>query len=844
MVPEDVTVEVGSIVLTPGFEPFDPRGRGEYGYDTCQNVITSLEFERILSASGPTQGHVLRPSDKQEPKRVAWIQCVGSRDVQSGNEYCSGVCCMYAIKEAIMAVDHVAGLEATVFYNDIRAYGKGFETYYEGAKEKYGVQFKRGIISSVKERQQTNNLVLTYVTEDGETTQEEFDLVVLSIGLRPSASTARLAETVGVERDRYGFCETGKLTPSQTSKQGVFVAGSFAAPMDIPETVMTASAASALAGEMLSDVRGTQIREKTFPPEQDVEGADPRIGVFVCRCGTNIARAVDAADVVDYAATLPGVVHSEENLYTCSTDTQQKITETIREQNLNRVVVASCTPRTHEPLFQETLREAGLNRHLFEMANIRDQCSWVHFSHPEQATYKAKDLVRMAVARASTLSPFKDVRLEVDQRAIVFGAGVAGLTAALSVAEQGFEVALIERETEPGGLAQRIRHAVGNTNPPAYVAELVERVKQHPLVRLYTGAGLEDFSGHVGKFRAKLNVDGRIIEVGGGAVIVAIGGAAYQPTEYCYGDSDSIVTQLELEERLADPQFAVKLKQVVMIQCVGSREEQHPYCSRVCCQSSVKNALRIKQANPQAQVFVLFRDIRTYGFDEIEYQRAREAGVVFVRYEPDRQPEVNVNGALQISVVDDVLGRPIQLKPDLLVLAAGIRPHADAEAVSQALKVPLNADGFFLEAHMKLRPLDFGSEGIFLAGLAHAPKTIDESISQAKGAAARAATVISQPFLDRSGIVSEVDGHVCAGCLTCVRLCPYDVPEIGEDGVAHIEPASCQGCGVCASACPRKAIVTHHYGDDQIFSKIDVLFGDAEFEAGCCAAGKCGEKPT
>ena len=837
MLPEEVTVEVGSVLLTPGFEPFNPLTRGEYGYGVCPNVITSLQFERILSASGPHQGHVLRPSDLAEPKRVAWIQCVGSRDVQSGNEYCSGVCCMYAIKEAIMAVDHVPGLKATIFYNDIRAYGKGFEAYYEGAKKNYGVQFKRGIISTVKQRQQTKNLVLSYVREDGQVTAEEFDLVVLSVGLRPSASAARLAEVVGVERDRFGFCRTGSLAPSRTSKEGIFVAGTFAAPIDIPETVMTASAAAALAGESLHEARGTLIRQKTFPPERDVSGEEPRIGVFICRCGTNIARVVGVEDVVEYARSLPQVVYAEENLYTCSTDTQQKITDTIREHNLNRVVVASCTPRTHEPLFQETLREAGLNKHLFEMANIRDQCSWVHFNHPREATFKAKDLVRMAVARAASLRPFEDLLLDVDQRAIVLGAGLAGMTAALSLADQGFEVALVESEPEPGGIARQIRHILDGADPQAHLADLIQRVKEHPLLRLYTGAEIQEFSGHVGKFKATLRQGDRTMDISGGAVIVATGGAPYQPTEYSYGESNSIITQLELEQKLEDPQFAAGLNEVVMIQCVGSREEEHLYCSRVCCQEAVKNSLAIKQANPKARVYVLFRDIRTYGFDEIHYQRAREAGVIFIRFDPERKPEVDLADGLCVTVRDDVLGRPVQLRPDLLVLSAAIRPHAQAEAVSRALKVPLTADGFFLEAHMKLRPLDFGSEGIFLAGLAHAPKSMAESISQAKGAAARAATVISNPVMYRSGVVSEVDQANCAACLTCVRLCPYDVPVIGEDGVAYIEPASCQGCGVCAAACPRKAITTRHYRDDQITAKVDVLFGDPQFEAAWRDAG-------
>ena len=830
MEPEEVTIEAGALILTPGVDPFDAAIRGEYGYGVYRNVITSLEFERVVSASGPYQGHILRPSDLEEPKRVAWIQCVGSRDVQSGNDYCSGVCCMYAIKEAIMAVDHVPGLEATIFYNDIRAHGKGFETYYESSKRQFGVAYRRGIISSIKERQQTKNLLLTFVSEDGKVAQEEFDLVVLSIGLRPSKTTPELAAALGLELDRFGFCRTDALTPGRTTKNGVFVAGAFSAPMDIPETVMTASASAAMVGEELAVARGTRIREKEYPEERDITGEEPRIGVFVCRCGTNIARVVGVPDVVEYASSLPNVVYAEENLYTCSTDTQIKIHETILEHNLNRVVVASCTPRTHEPLFQETLRDAGLNRHLFEMANIRDQCSWVHFNQPEEATFKAKDLVRMAVARAATLQPLDDILLDVDQRAVVLGAGVTGMTAALSLADQGFEVALVERESEPGGIAREILHTLQGDDPRALVRDLVARIDEHDLVNLYTDAEVEDFSGHIGAFKATLRQGERVIEIGGGAVIVATGGAAHQPTEFGYLESDRVLTQMELEESLEKPDFAAELEEVVMIQCVGSRDDEHPYCSRICCQEAVKNALAIIEANPAARVYVLFRDIRTYGLDEIYYQRAREAGVVFIRFDSETPPEVKTSEGLEVRVIDQTLNRTVLLKPDVVVLSAGVRPHPEAHSVSQALKVPVTADGFFLEAHVKLRPLDFGSDGIFLAGLAHAPKTIAESISQAKGAAARVATVISRPTMFRSAVVSEVDTARCAGCLTCVRICPYDVPVIGEDGVAFIEPASCQGCGLCASVCPRKAIVTKHYDDKQLVPALDAIFGDPEYE--------------
>jgi heterodisulfide reductase subunit A-like polyferredoxin len=832
-------VDVGAIVLATGFEPFDAKRKPEYGYGRYRNVVTSLEFERVLSASGPFQGHVVRPSDHKPPKRVAWIQCVGSRDRSLGNDYCSGVCCMYAIKEAIMAVDHVPGLEATVFYNDIRAYGKGFETYYDNARKKYGVKFRRGLVSTVKERPKTKNLALQFVDEGGGQVEEEFDLIVLSIGLRPSASSWRAAAALGVELDEFGFCKTDAFAPGATNRPGVYVLGAFASPVDIPETVMSASTAAAHAGAGLKEARGTRIRERTYPPERDVSGEAPRTGVFICRCGTNIARTVGVPDVVAYAKTLPGVAHAEENLYTCSTDTQRKLVQVIAEHRLNRVVVASCTPRTHEPLFQDTLREAGLNRRLFEMANIRDQCSWVHANAPALATRKARDLVRMAVARAAVLEPVQDLKVKVDQSAIVIGGGVAGMTASLSLAGQGFPVTLVEKEAELGGIARKLTVQSEGRDPAAFAAGLARKVASEPLIKTFTGAEITDFSGHMGGYALAFTAGGEKREAHGGAVVVATGGAVYKPEEYGYGTVKSIVTQIELEERLSDPAFAKAIREVVMIQCVGSRDEKHPSCSRICCHEAVKNALGLKQANPSIQVYVFYRDIRTYGMDELNYSKAREAGVVFLRFEPERAPEVSAGEyGLRVSVVDTALNRPVELRPDLLVLSAGVVPHPTTADVSRALKVPLTGEGFFLEAHMKLRPLDFATDGIFLAGLAHAPKLIGETVSQAMGAAARAATIISKPVLERSGEVSVVDQKRCAACLTCVRLCPYNVPTINEAGVAYIEAAACQGCGVCASACPRKAISTLHYSDGQLVAKTDAMCIDDDESPALAACGE------
>jgi len=820
-------IEVGAIVMATGFDRVAPELRGEYGYGYYPNVLTGLEFERILSASGPTEGHVVRPSDGQAPKRVAWIQCVGSRDTVCGNGYCSSVCCMYATKEATMAREHDGNIEATIFYNDLRAFGKGFERYYERAKNEHGVRYVKSIASSVKENPNTHSLMLQHVSESGEQYQEEFDLVILSVGLTPTAETKELARRAGIALNDYGFVQTGKFTPNQTSRPGVFTCGVSENPMDIPETVMTASAAAGLAGELLADVRGTMVTPKVYPDEKPLNGDPPRIGVFVCHCGSNIARVVDVEDVVEFARTLGNVVHAEDNLYTCSTDTQRRIVDVIEEKNLNRVVVSSCTPRTHEPLFQEMLREAGLNKYLFEMANIRDQCSWVHANEPEAATDKARDLTRMAVARAMTLEPLSEMSYEVHKKAVVVGGGLAGMTAALSLSRQGFDSCLIEKEAQLGGRLRDLHTTLEGDDPRALLQELMRQVEHDPRITVFREAEVADFSGHVGHFQTTVRSNGVESNVEHGVVIIATGGVEYKPAEYLYGEDSRVLTQLEFEDTLETLAVAKSgnggrgmPNQVVMIQCVGSRDDEHPYCSRVCCSEAVKNALRIKTLNPEAQVFVLYRDMRTYGFQELYYKQAREAGVLFLRYEPERKPVVSVvDGELQVDLLDTVLNRTVRLNPAYLVLSSAVRSNPNSVELAPRLKIPLDNDGFFLEAHLKLRPLDFASDGMFLCGLAQSPKTIDETISQARGAAARAATVLSKDFLSVGGLVAVVNEDDCATCLTCVRVCPFDVPVIREHA-AFIEASKCQGCGSCASACPARAIQVGHYKDEQILAKL------------------------
>ena len=822
---KQIELQVGSVVLAPGYDPFDASIKAEYGYGRMPNVVTSLEFERMLSASGPFQGKVLRPSDQKYPKKIAWIQCIGSRDETCGRDYCSSVCCMYATKQAIIAREHDTAIQPTIFYNDVRAFSKGFERYYESAKASSGVTYVKSLISGIKELQQSKNLLLEHGVEGGGKIEEEFDLVVLSVGLVPSVSSQELANTFSIDLDRFGFCKTDEFRPNATSRPGIYVAGAFDAPMDIPESVMSGSSAASLASELVAEARGTMVSEKEYSPEIDSTG-EPRVGVFVCRCGTNIARVVDVPGVTEYAKTLPHVVQAEENMFTCATDTLSKITKAVTEKRLNRVVVAACSPRTHEPLFQNTIREAGLNKYLFEMANIRDQCSWVHALHLPEATDKAKDLIKMAVARAVTLQPLHEARADMNRKALVIGGGASGMTAALELAAQGFESVLVEKENELGGNLRHKFYTESGADPQLLLANLVKQVESEPKITVYRGAELKSVTGFVGNYKSGITAsDGNAHEVEHGVVIVATGGIEYKPDEYLCGKSSLVLTQRELEENIARGAADTKdLKSVVMIQCVGSREEQHMYCSRICCTQAIQNAIRLKEANPATDIYILYRDIRTYAMHELVYREARNKGVIFIRYAPERKPEVTeANGKITVKVFDTMLGTDVLLEPDRLVLSAGIRPRPDAEELASKLKVPLTQDKFYMEAHPKLRPLDFVNEGMYLCGMAHSPLFISESIRQARGAVLRATTMLSRPYLMVGGLVSVVDPEQCVTCLTCVRACPYNVPRINEDGVANIEAAACQGCGICASLCPRKAIKLQHYSDAQISAKTAVL---------------------
>ena len=816
---KELELNVGAIILCPGLDRYDAKVRGEFGFGRWRNVVTAIQFERILSASGPYKGEIKRPFDGKHPKKVAWIQCVGSRDSHNANPWCSSVCCMYATKQAIIAREHDSEIEPTIFFTEMRAFGKDFDKYVERAKNDYSVRYQRAMISAVREEPGTGDLLLRYAAEDGKLIDETFDMVVLSVGLEPHKDSVEFAKTFGIETSPYRFAKTVPLKPVQTSRNGIFVTGTYQGPKDIPETVIQGSAVAGEVMALLGEARGTETFEKEFPPEKAVSGEEPRIGVFVCHCGTNIASTVEVEKVVDAVRDLPGVVYATNTLYACSQDSQEMLKKIVKEMDLNRVVVASCTPRTHEPLFQETIRDAGLNKYLFDLADIREQCSWCHMGQKEDATKKAIHIVKMAIAKARLLEPLRTNTVGVTPAAMVIGGGIAGITAALSLADQGFHVSLIEKEKELGGLLKNLYRTLEGDDVREFLKARIEHVLAHERIKVYTDTEVKKTEGFVGNFETTLT-NGNVIKHG--AIILATGGIEYQPTEYLYNESDHVITQRELEKKLASGENPRAAETYVMIQCVGSREAPNQYCSRICCIDAIKNAITLKERNPKAQIFILYRDIRTYGLREDYYKRARDMGVFFVRYEVERKPVVEkIGDKLRIKTWDYMLNKQLILDADWLVLSTGLRPHPKTETVGKMFKVTRNPDGYFLEAHVKLRPVDFPSEGIFVAGLAHAPKNLDETISQALAAAGRSGVVLSKESLAVSGIVAKQRKDLCMSCLSCFRVCPFDSPYIDEEGkVAHNE-IKCHGCGICAGICPAKAFQVNNFRDDQILAMID-----------------------
>lgn len=836
---EILEVDVSAVLMASGYQPTDDVPDA-YGYGVYPNVVTSLEYERILNASGPFEGHVQRPSDGQEPKRIAFLQCVGSRDMQCGADYCSAVCCMYAIKEAVITKEHMPAVDAVdIFYMDMRAYGKDFDKYLASAERK-NVGFIRSRVAEVVEDPLTKNLVVRHTDPDGFVVDAEYDLVVLSVGMKMDPKTTGFLQRTGIKTDAHGFCWVNEMSPPETSLPGIYACGALAGPKDIPETVVEAGAAAVSAArfagaqEVPQERYATFFAEKEEKPIQDVSKEPMRIGVFVCHCGSNIGGFLDVKAVTKYARTLPFVVHAADFTYACSLDSQKMIADRIRKHRLNRVVVASCTPRTHEKLFQEVMVDAGLNPYMFTMANIREQCSWVHMEQYEAATDKAKELVRMGVGKATFAKQLTRSKLDVDKTALVVGGGAAGMAAAWELAELGYPVHLVERSEALGGHAARLAYSPHGRPVAAYVDSYRQRLEEHPLVTIHRSATVEAIEGYVGNFSTTISEQGTEKELQHGVVIAAVGASQAEPQEFGWGHP-SVVTQLDLEDRLREG-FASdeRPKSVAFIQCVGSRSDERPYCSRVCCGQTLKNAIQLKEADPDMHVIVFYRDMRSYGLYEANYSRARQLGVQFVRYDVGQEPRVSEagdHGQLLVKAVEPLLQEEFGTYADLVVLSSAIAPNVEQNRqLGQMLKVPLNQDGFFLEAHAKLQPVDFATDGVYLCGLAHGPKTMRESMIQGKAAAARAAAVIAKSVLETEGVIARVSEQYCTGCGTCELVCAYKAVSVEEQETrsgtvqrAVVNDALCKGCGTCAAACRCGAMDIDGFSDRQVLNEIDFL---------------------
>jgi len=834
---EKVDINVGAIILSLGFEPFDPSIKDEYGYGRLQNVVTSMDYERLLSATGPYAGEVLRSSDKKHPKKIAWIQCIGSRRVTPGdNSYCSAVCCTYTQKQVILTKEHYADVECTVFHNDIRSYGKDFERYFQRANSLPGVEFIRSYTTIEREDPETKNVTIKYSTSDEGVKEEEFDLVVLSVGLNPPVGYEVFADKFGVQINSHGFCNIVSSNPMETSRPGIFVSGAFQGPIDIPESVFSASGAGAQCGELLDYRRGKLTKERVYPPEKDLSGEEPKIGVFVCHCGANIGSIVNVPSVVEYALGLPNVVHAQEQLFSCATNSAREITDMTKELGLNRVVIAACSPRTLEPLFRDTLLEAGINPYYLEMANIREHNSWVHAKEKEEATQKAKDITRMAVARAGLLEPLKEYNLPVDKAALVVGGGIAGLTCALSIAKQGHEVYLVEKENELGGNARKLHYTLEGLDVQVYLNDVIDKVYKNPLIHVYHNAAIIGVSGYIGDYVTTINTEGRVKEIKHGAAVLAIGADEYKPTEYLCGEDEKVVTQIQLEELIVKrDEMLLESDTLVMIQCVGCRNKDRDYCARICCGHAIKNALKLKEIKPEVDIYILFRDIRTYGLKEDYYREASNCDVKFIRYEADDAPRVEAveeGGAsiIRVTVNDPILGTKLEVNSNILVLSAAIIPSASTKEVAGFFKVPLSPDEFFKEAHAKLRPVEFATEGVYLCGMAQYPKYIPETINQAYGAAGRVLTLLSQDTVIASGSVCEVEENDCVSCGACITACTYEAIEFIETSKgrkASVNPVLCKGDGLCNTKCPTGAIYLKHFNNEEILSQIDAAIPEA-----------------
>ncbi len=846
---QTLNIKAGAIVVSTGVEYYDPREASEYGYTRFENVVTSFELERLLDASSPTHGELLTFSTKKPPKRIAMIQCVGSRNMKADINYCSRICCMNSIKDTLVIREHYPDAEIMVFYIDIRAFGKGFEEFYRRSLAA-GVKYIKGKPSKITEIKKTKEIVLSYEDQlNGEIKHEVVDMAVLSSAMIPNHGSKDLSMILGIELDPDGFFKEKDpcVNPLESTKEGIYLCGCSTTPKDITDSIAESCGAAAKAGVHMSDA---VVEEKTTEITELDPSGPPRIGVFLCHCGLNISAVVSINELREYASGLPDVVMVDDYLFACAESMQKKIQDAVLDHRLNRIVVAACTPKTHEPVFQETLAKIGFNPYLFDMANIRNQCSWVHQKEPAAATAKSKEIIKMSVARVRYQNPLAPKILSVRREILVVGGGITGIQAAIDLASRGFKVFLVEKQPELGGRVRNLASVYPSNKPGKSLVEEKIRQLYDKAVTVLTGVQIRDVRGYVGNFEVELvrgggiGVQGKnsadeISTLGVGAIILAIGAELFDPVrKFGFGEYPDVFTSMQLEDLLTHGSEGLKnLKSVVFIQCVGSREEEgNTWCSRYCCQSAIKQAILLRKMGIDVTIF--HRGIRVYSKGaEVMYRRARELGVLFIPYSElarGEMPEVTRQGdALQVEMDYEALNSRIIVPVDAVILSVGMVPNArETDRLSDILKVPKGPDSFFLERHSKFGPVETTVEGVFLAGCCQFPQDIGDSVSQGSAVASKAAALLSRDIIVLPPITSAVDEQYCRGCGKCAEVCDFHAISVVEKDagifIARVNEALCKGCGTCVPVCPTGAIDLKHFTEKQLTAQLEALLDWSE----------------